>query len=87
MQNQSPIAMTVKLSADYLRKHWKGAACNGPNWPEAKKAEILACADKMEASRTSAAYEAALAEAHKLGMSPPLGYVSQAARAAVLYAD
>jgi hypothetical protein len=87
MQNQSAVSMTNKISADYMRKNWQSAACDGPGWPAPRKLEIFACADRMEASTTAAEYEAALDEAHRLGMFPDDGAVAQVAQAAVRYAD
>ncbi len=87
MQVQSPISIAAKRSADHLRQYWQFAACDGPGIPTPRKAEILACADRMEASKTAADYESALDEAHRLGMFPYNSDVRQVAQAGVLYAD
>ena len=68
MQFQSPIS--IAANADYLRRYSHFAAHNGRGIPISRTAEILACADRMEASKTPAEYEAALADAHRLGMFP-----------------
>lgn len=87
MQVQSPISITATRTADHLRRYWQFAARTGPAISTPRTAEILACADRMEASKTQAQYEAALSDAHRLGMFPYNGDVRQVAQAGVLFAD
>jgi hypothetical protein len=87
MQFQSPISIVTTRSADDLRRYSRFAAHNGPSIATSRELEILACADRMQASKTPAEYEAALADAHRLGMFPYNNNVRQVAQAGVLFAD
>jgi hypothetical protein len=84
---QSPISIAAKHTAYHLRRYRRFAARNAPGMPTPQETEILACADRMEASKTLAQYEAALRDAHRLGMFPYNSGVRQVAQAGVLFAD
>ena len=87
MNVQSPVSIVARLSADHLRLHWRSAARSGHGTSEPDRAAIFACADRMEASHTWAAYEQALDDAHRLGMFPYGDDVSQVAHATIRYAS
>jgi hypothetical protein len=87
MQVQSPVSIAARRPADHLRRYWQYASRSGPEMSAPSQVEIFACADRMEASRTSAEFEQALSEAHRLGVFPYSHDVSEVARASVLYAD
>jgi hypothetical protein len=87
MQFQSPISIIATRSADHLRRYSHFAAHDGPSASTARETEILACADRLEASKIHSEYEAALSNAHRLGMFPSSNAVRQVAQASVQFAD
>jgi hypothetical protein len=90
MQNQSAVTIAAQRSADHLRQYRKCFASSRNMTPDERalhELKIEHCADKMAASKTGADYEAALADAHRLGMFPYNADVALVARADVLYAD